>query len=98
MDKLLLHARIECPAGQQTHHDVRHRVLYAKIVDRDDMRVFQPGHNFRFAGKTLPVFSLRRKSGSQYLDRNFSFKIKLITAINCPHTSRAEQFLDLILS
>ncbi len=60
---------LEAAAAHELHHDVRRVLLEHQVVDRDDVRVLQPGHRLGLATKAPQDGVVPGQGGGQDLDR-----------------------------
>ncbi len=62
-ERLVAHERPERLAADELHHDERHPVLLADVVDRRDVRVVERRGELRFLLEALSAFGVGRHFG-----------------------------------
>lgn len=86
----------EIAALDEPHVDEQHPVDLPEIVDRDDVRVREPGDGLRFAGEALAELRILRGRGVQHLQRHVPIALRVVRQIHLTHPTAAEQAADLV--
>ena len=96
--------RLEPPvAGEQgvqvgalhvAHRDEEDAVRLSRLVDRDDIRMLEPGGGTPLLLEPLPEARVGRELGREHLDRDLAPVAKLLGEVDDPHAAAAEQRLD----
>src|ERR1044071_6421153 len=87
-------------AGNQLHRDVMQAAiagrLVADVIDRDEMRMIQPGGRPRLALESLQRFRVRGDVVRKNLDRDVAPEARVARAIDLGHPPAAEQSSDFV--
>ena len=92
-------ADLRQPPAQIGAADVAHRdpgdpALFARGVDRDDVRMLDRGSDPRLLGEAPGEDLIRRRLGGDQLQRHLPFQARLQRQIEDPHPAAAEAALD----
>ena len=80
---------------EQLHHEKRHAVVLADVVDGADVRMGYPGDRSRFALKSLQLQGRRVSRRGQDLDRDRPIELRVPAAIDLAHAPGADGRQDL---
>ena len=84
-------------AGQQLHYEVVDALLRTKVINVDDVRVFESSRGFGFPVEPFDSPGLLRELRGQHLDGDVPFQGALVAFVDGPHTPHAEQLAQFIL-
>ncbi len=81
---------------EQLHHEKRHAVDFADVVNGADVRVGYPGDRPRFTLKSLQLQGRRMPRRRQDLDRDRPIELRVPSAIDLAHASGADWRQDFV--
>ena len=88
--------RCQCLAGDERRSDVVGVPGAAGVVDRDDVRVVQPGRDPGLAQEAFHRLMRGHASGMQHLERHVALQPRVEGAVDGAERSLAQQFTDLV--
>ena len=94
--RLLAQEIPQSSAGQVLHRDVVGPVVLAAVVDRDHVRVLQPGGRRGLAAEALDELVVAREPTVQHLQRHLAAKVRVIREVDVGHPSRADPAPDVV--
>src|SRR3546814_303791 len=87
-------------SADELHRDVCQIVLFAGVVDRDDVRVREAARGFGFAEEALlhagEFVRLEFLGQRHRLDRNLAADLRILAHVDDSHRALAELLLDLV--
>ncbi len=86
----------EALAVDELHHDGLATLVHEHVVDRDDVRVGQPGDGDRFAAEAFGDDGIGGEVGLQPLDRDLAIEIGVGRDPHLGHATLADAALQLI--
>ena len=90
-DQLLQRAPVE-----ELHRDVVGALRLAAVVDRDDVRMGEPGGVLRLAPEALHERVVRRVAVVEDLDRDAAAELLVLREVDVRHAARAQLPLDAV--
>jgi hypothetical protein len=90
--------RAKVGAGDVAHRDVEELPEFARLVDRDDVRMVERRSELRLAEEPLAkgiVFTQLRR---EELQRNLSLQAKIVCAVDDAHPAAPEDALEVVLA
>ncbi len=78
------------------HRDVGDPARLPGVVDRDDVRVVDPGHELRLADEPLPEVAVLGQLGRERLQRGLAAEQRVRGLVDEPHAAAAEEALDAV--
>ena len=95
-----LGVRHEIPPLQEFHRDVGQVMLFARVVDGDDVRVGQAARGFRLAEKALldldQLVALELLRQGHGLDRDHAADLRILAEVDNTHRALAELLFHLV--
>ena len=88
--------RRQAVALDQPHVDVEHAVDLAEVVHRDDVRLLQPGRDFRLPAEPLLEAVVGGHLGAQQLDRDHALAGGVVGAVHLAHAAHPDHRLQLV--
>ncbi len=82
--------------GQAFHDDERHAVVFADVVDRDDVGVVDSGRGARLALEALAQVGLLGEIGAQDLDRDLAREAEVGRFADLAHAAATQQGPELV--
>ncbi len=81
---------IERTAGHQAHDQEGLAVLFAKVINRHDGRMFQGGNGAGFTGEAGAEFRVMQKFTRQHFDGHRALELGIIRFVDRGHTAPAQ--------
>ncbi len=78
------------------HHEVQAAARFARVVEREDMRMIQAGGQLDLSKKALAAERFR-EIGTQDFDRDFPAVLVVVGQVDRGHTARSELAVESIL-
>ncbi len=83
-------------AVHQLHHDVRHAVGIAKIIDANQVRMIEAGHRLGLAFEGLVELRVLAELARQDLDRDIAVEAPLASPVHGSHPALGDESMELI--
>ena len=81
---------VHVDAVDDRHHQIQPAVDLAGVMDRDDVRLGQPGRGVGLAAKPLAIPRLGAQLGGQHLDGHIAVDHGVVGLINLAHAALAD--------
>ena len=93
-----LDQRAEVGPVDEAHVDEQPAVDLAVVVDRDDVRLAQPGDGVGLALEAALVLRVVGQRGGQQLQRDLAVAARVVGAVDLAHAARTDDALDPVLA
>ena len=90
-----VHARQRFPVDP-LHRDEEHAVLVAQVVDREDVRVVEPGGRAGLVNEAFPSVAVGGESVGQHLDRDPAPERRVLGEVHLSHSAGTDGFENLV--
>jgi hypothetical protein len=95
-ERALLEARGQCLALEKLHHEKRHAILLADVVEGADVRVGQLRDRAGLAIEALAELRVGGERGGKHLDRDRAIEARVACFVDFAHPARAKGGKDLV--